>query len=68
MQPEQHALTSRNLRTNLAHSPECKWDFLLVAARYAAREDVHVIAVLERVQGRLQHVDMRLRRLIRTID
>ena len=34
---------------------------LLVAARNAVREDVHLIAVLEKVQGRLQDTDMRLR-------
>ena len=61
LQLEQHALTSRDLCTSLAHPLECQRDLLLVAARHAIREDVHVIAVLEKVQGRLQHTDMRLR-------
>jgi hypothetical protein len=60
LQLEQHALT-HDLCTCLAHPPERQQDLLLVAA-HAVREDVHVIAVLEKVQSRLQHTDIRLRR------
>ena len=65
LQLEQHALTSRDLCTGLAHPLDRQRDLLLVAARYAVREDVHVIAVLQKIKGGLQHADMRLRRLIR---
>ena len=50
-QLEQHAFTSRDLCTNLTHPFEGRRDLLLVAARYAVREDVHAIAVIEKVQG-----------------
>ena len=62
LQLEQHALTGRDLCASLAHPLERQRDLLLVTARYAVREDMHVIAVLEKVQGGLQHADMRLRR------
>ena len=65
LQVEQHALTSRDLCTSLAYPLEGRRDFLLVATRYAAREVVHVIAMIEEVQGGLQHTDMRLRKLIK---
>jgi hypothetical protein len=60
LQLEQRALAGRDLCTSLAHPLECWRDLLLVAARHSIREDVHVIAVLEKVQGGLQHADMRL--------
>jgi hypothetical protein len=60
LQLEQHALAGRDLGASLAHPLECQWDLLLVAARHAVCENVHVIAVLEKVQGGLQHADMRL--------
>ena len=61
LQLEQHALTSSDLRASLAHPLERQRDLLLVAARHAVREDVHVIATLEQVQGGLQYAYMRLR-------
>jgi hypothetical protein len=61
LQLEQHALTGRDLCASLAHPLERQRDLLLVAARHAVREDVHVITVLEQVQGGLQYADMRLR-------
>ena len=64
LQLEQHALTGCDLCTSLEHPLEGQRDLLLVAARYAVREDMHVIALLEKVQGGLQHADMRRRRLI----
>jgi hypothetical protein len=60
LQLEQHALTSRDLCAGLAHPFERQRDLLLVAARHAVREDVHVITALEQIQGGLQHADMRL--------
>ena len=65
LQLEQHALTSRDLYLSLTHPLESQRDFVLVAARYAAREDMSVIAVIEGVRGGLQHADMRLWRLIK---
>ncbi len=62
LQLEQHALTGRDLCTSLAHPLERHGDLLLVAARHAVRENVHVITALEQVQGGLQYADMRLRR------
>jgi hypothetical protein len=60
LQLEQHALAGRDLCASLAHPLECQRYLLLVAARHAVCENVHVIAVLEKVQGGLQHADMRL--------
>ena len=51
-------MLSLDLCASLAHPLECQRD-LLVAARYAVREDVNVIAVQEKAQGGLQ--DMQLR-------
>jgi hypothetical protein len=45
LQLEQHALAGRDLCASLAHPLEHQRDLLLVAARHAVREDVHVIAV-----------------------
>ena len=65
LQQEQHALTSRDLCNSLAHLLEGQRGLLLVAARYAVRGDVHITAVIEKVQGGLQHSDIRrLRRLV----
>lgn len=60
LQLEQHALAGRDLRTGLAHPLERPGHLLLVAARYAIREHVDVIPVLEQVQGSLQHAHVRL--------
>ena len=64
LQLEQHALTGRDLCNSLAHPLEGQRDLVPVEARYAVRGDVHIIAVIEKVQGGLQHADIRLRRLI----
>ena len=37
--------------TKLAHPLEGQKDLFLVAARYAVREDVRVIVIIEKVQG-----------------
>ena len=64
LQLEQDALTSRDLCTSLAHRLDRQRDLLLVAARYAICKDMHVVTVLEKVQGGLQYADIRLQRLI----
>ena len=49
LQLKQHTLACK-LCASLMHVLNCKQD-LLVAARHTVHEDVHVIAVLEQVQG-----------------
>ena len=66
LQLEQHALAGRYLRTSLPHSLECPRHLLFIAARYSVGEYVHVIPVIEQVQGRLQHTNMRLVNNFRT--
>ena len=61
LQLEQQALTSRDLCASLAHPLERQRNLLLVAARHTVREDMHVIAALEQVQGGLQYAHVRLR-------
>ena len=56
LQLEKHALTSRDLCTSLAHPLECQRD-LLLAARYAIREDMRIMAVLGKIEGGLQPCD-----------
>ena len=51
LQLERHALTGRDLCTCLTHPLEGQRDLLPVTARYAVREDIRVIAVIEKVQG-----------------
>ena len=45
------SMLSLDLRTGLAHPLECQRDLPLVAARYAVREYVNVIAMQEKAQG-----------------
>lgn len=52
-------MLSLDLCTGSAHPLECQWDLLLVAAQYAVCEDVNVIAMQEKAQGRPH--DMQLR-------
>ena len=61
LQLEQYALTGRDLCTSLTHPLDRQRDLLLVAARHAICKDMHVITVLEKIEGGLQHADMRLR-------
>ena len=58
------SLTSRDLCDSLAHPLGGQRDLLLVAARYAVRGDVHIMAEIEKVQGGLQHSNIRLQRLV----
>ena len=55
---EQNASASRDLCTSLAHPLKRQQDLLHVAAQRATRKDVYVMAVIEKVQGGLQHADM----------
>ena len=67
-QLEQNAFASRDLCTSLTRPLERQQDLLHVAAQHATRKDVYVMAVIEIVQGGLQHAGMRLRRLIGNTD
>ena len=62
LQLEQHALASGDLCASLAHALERPGHLLLVAARHAVREHVHIVPVLEQVQGGLENTDVGLAR------
>lgn len=49
LQLEQDALTGRDLCASLTHPLKRQRDLLLIAARHAVREDVHVVATFEQV-------------------
>ena len=60
LQLEKQALAGGDQGTGLAHSLERPRHLLLVAARHAVGEHVHVVPALEEVQSGLQHAYVRL--------